>query len=133
VKEGVLANEQPVKVWRIYSGEDGRSRMEQIEVAMESLGPRGAVSRLLAGKGVIFRRVPADLDEDWHPAPRRQLIVTLYGSGEVETGDGAVLVHEPGLIELLEDVTGQGHKTRGRGGSERLAVFLPLDDETKLA
>jgi hypothetical protein len=121
---------EPVKVWRTYSGPDGKSRMEQIEVAMESLGARGAASQLLAGKGVLFRLAPASLDEDWHTAPRRQIIITISGEGEIEAGDGSVLHLKPGTIELLEDLTGQGHKTRGRGDQDRLVVMLPLDDDT---
>ena len=127
-----MAIGDPVRIWRVFSDADGKSHMEPIDVPMEALG-RGAVSKLLAGSGVIFRTNPADLNLDWHPAPRRQLIATLVGEGELETGDGSVLILKPGVIELVEDVTGQGHRTRGRGTQDRLSLFLPLDADTKLA
>ncbi len=123
---------KPLRIHHIYTGADGKSRMEEIDVPMEAIGARGAVSQLLAGTGVIFRMMPPDMDADWHQAPRRQLIANLAGEGELETGDGQVLHIKPGVIEFLEDTTGQGHKTRGRGTETRLCVFLPLDDDTKL-
>jgi quercetin dioxygenase-like cupin family protein len=120
---------EPVEIWRIYTGEDGASRMEPVAVAMEAAG-NGAASRLLQGPGVIVRRIPADITPEWHNAPRRQLVATISGEGEIETGDGQTLVVRPGVITLVEDLTGKGHITRGRGGEDRLCLFIPLDDGT---
>jgi hypothetical protein len=105
-----------VQVWRIFSDAEGKSHMEPIEVPLEPReNGRGGLSRLYGGSGVIFRRTPPDVNVDWHVAPRRQLIVNLSGEGEIETSDGAVLILKAGVIELVEDLTGQGHRTRGRG------------------
>ena len=124
---------QPIRIHRIYTAEDGKSRVEEIDVPLEPLeGSRGAVSRLLAGTGVILRTMPPDMFSDWHNAPRRQLIATISGEGELETGDGTVIHLKPGVIELVEDTEGQGHRTRGRGDAVRVCLFLPLDDETRL-
>src|SRR6266571_3090313 len=103
------------EIWRIYTRPDGTSAMERVELSMTSVGTSGAASKLLAGDGVIFRSMPADLNADWHPAPRRQMVAAISGEGEIETGDGQVLVVRPGVVTLLEDLQGQGHKTRGRG------------------
>jgi hypothetical protein len=81
---------------------------------------------------VLFRYMPEDMDADWHPAPRRQMVATLSGEGEIETGDVQVLVVKAGVVTLLEDVRGKGHKTRARGSSGRLSVFLPLEDGTHI-
>lgn len=124
--------EEPIRIWRIYSDADGKSRLQAVDVPMETReSGHGTLSKLYAGKGTIFRRTPANLNMDWHAAPRRQLIINLSGEGEVETSDGSILHIKPGLIELVEDTTGQGHKTRGRGTEDRISLFLPIDDDTK--
>jgi hypothetical protein len=123
--------DETTQIWRIYTAEDGTSRMEQIAVPMAAAGS-GAASRLLQGPGVIFRRIPAGIVPSWHNAPCRQFVATISGEGEVETGDGQILVVRPGVITLVEDVTGIGHLTRGRGDEDRLCLFIPLDDDTTL-
>lgn len=120
------------QIWRIYTREDGTSAMERVELPMESTGGSGAASKLLGGSGAIFRYMPPDMNADWHPAPRRQMVATISGEGEIETGDGQVLVVRPGIVTLLEDVTGKGHRTRGRGPTGRLSIFLPLNDDTMI-
>jgi hypothetical protein len=117
-------------IWRIYTRPDGNSAMEQVELPMNAVGATGAASKALAGSGVNFRYMPSDMNADWHTAPRRQMVATISGEGEIETGDGQVLVLRPGVIPLLEDLQGKGHRTRGRGGAGRLSIFIPLDDAT---
>jgi hypothetical protein len=121
----------PIRVWRVYTGSDAQTHVEAIDVPLEG-GDAGAVSQLFAGSGVIMRRTFPDYDLDWHPAPRRQLVVTLTGRGEIEVSDGTRLPLEPGTIVLVEDVDGIGHKSRAVEGAERVSLFLPLDPDTKL-
>jgi quercetin dioxygenase-like cupin family protein len=118
------------EIWRIYTKDNGMSAMERIDLAMNPGAGAGTASKMLAGEGVQFRWFPPDMNADWHPAPRRQMVATLSGEGEIETGDGQKLVVKPGVMTLLEDTHGKGHQTRAHGGSGRLSVFLPLDDGT---
>ena len=69
---------------------------------------------------------------DWHPAPRRQMIATLGGWGEVETGDGQRLRLTPGVLVVVEDVAGVGHKTWTHPTEGCQMLFIPLDDATTL-
>jgi hypothetical protein len=126
--EGLEAPE----IWRIYTTADGSSAMERVDFSMRSGGGAGTASKMLEGDGVMFRWMPPDMNADWHPAPRRQMVATLSGEGEIETGDGKLLIVRPGVVTLLEDTQGKGHKTRGRGGAGGLSVFLPLDAATSL-
>ena len=119
--------EETMAVWRIFSRPDGTSSMEQIEVPT----PNGA-SKLIAGQGVILRRMPHGRQAEWHNAPRRQMLATIAGEGEIETGDGQVLVVKPGVTTLVEDLEGKGHLTRGRGNEDRLAIVMPLSDDKPL-
>ena len=126
-----MANEA-VKVWRVYSIDDGTTRMEQVDVPM---GPdrTGLASKLLAGTGVIIRRSTAGRFAPWHPAPRRQMIVTLGGWGEIETGDGQKQRFTPGTLVVVEDVAGVGHQTWTDPEEGWHMLFLPFDDDTTLA
>lgn len=120
-----------MEIHHVYVGEDGKSRMKTIDVAMSDLPTgRGTASDLLKGAGVILRTMTPGMISDWHTAPRRQIVCTIAGEGELETGDGTILHIKPGTMELLEDTHGQGHITRGKGTETRVCLFLPLDDDT---
>jgi hypothetical protein len=59
------------------------------------------------------------------------MIATIAGEGEIETGDGQELTVKPGVLTLIEDLTGKGHITRN-GPQGRLCVFMPLKDDAKV-
>ncbi|MHB8648073.1 MAG: cupin domain-containing protein [Thermomicrobiales bacterium] len=118
-----------MQYFRIYAGPDGESHFEEITIEMRGQSGGSAYSALVPATGVIFRRSPADQLLDWHPAPRRQFVITLSGAAEVEASDGEVRQFGPGTILLADDTTGKGHITRGRGNEERLSLFIPLPDE----
>lgn len=116
-----------MKLVRIYTGDDGRSHFEDVTVDLDDYGARGRMSSLWSGSGVIFREVAGDYALDFHTAPRRQLVVNLTGSVDIEVGDGTVRRLGPGSILLAEDTTGQGHISRAVDGEPRTCLFVPLD------
>ena len=116
-----------MNIVRIYTGADGESHFEDVVVDLGDQGSMGRISALWPGKGVMFREVAGNYDLDFHTAPRRQLVVNLTGSVEIETGDGTVRRMGPGSILLAEDLTGRGHKSRNVGGEPRQCLFIPLD------
>lgn len=111
--------------FRIYAGPDGESHFENRPIVLTAQPGGSDYSELYPATGVIFRRSPADQYLDWHPAPRRQFVITLSGEAEVEASDGEVRQIGPGTIMLAEDVTGKCHITRGRGTAERRSLFIP--------
>jgi hypothetical protein len=117
-----------MRYFRIYADEQGESHFEDLELALEARPNGSAYSELVPASGVIFRRTPADQFSDWHPAPRRQFVITLSGAAEIEASDGEVRQVGPGSIMLAEDTTGKGHITRGIGDQERLSIFIPLPE-----
>jgi len=123
--------QETATIWRVYSIDDGTTRMEPIEVALDE-ARNGAQSKLLDGPGVMIRRVAPGITSTWHNAPRRQLIATVSGECEVETGDGQKLRVCPGVLLLVEDVEGVGHLTRTPTAEGWLCLFVPLDDATVL-
>lgn len=113
---------------RVYTGDDGESHFQDIDVPLEDFGASGRMSELWRGKGVIFREVSGDYALDYHTAPRRQLVVNLTGSVEVEVGDGTVRRLGPGDILLAEDTSGRGHLSRAVDGAPRTCLFIPLEE-----
>ncbi len=116
---------QMMKIIRLYTGHDGESHFEEIEMEFKPMGDAETTS-LQAAAGIVFRRAPAGHILDWHPAPRRQYVMTLSGQGEIEIGDGMVRRFGPGDVLLAEDVTGRGHITRVVGSQPRVYVTVPL-------
>ena len=116
-----------MRITRLYTGDDGISHFEDVDVDLEDYGDAGQVSRLWRGPGVIFREVGADYELDFHVAPRRQLVVNLTGSVELDTGEES-RVFPAGSIMLAEDTTGKGHVSRNVDGQPRTCLFVPLDD-----
>ena len=119
------------QVWRVFTLEDGTTSMEQVAVPL-SADRTGMGSKLLAGPGVMLRQAAAGRASDWHTAPRRQLIATVGGWGEIETGDGQRVRLTPGVLVVVEDVTGVGHKTWTHPTEGWQMLFIPLDDATTL-
>jgi quercetin dioxygenase-like cupin family protein len=117
-----------VRYFRIYADEQGESHFEDVKVPSSGRSRESELSELIPASGVIFRRSPADQYIDWHPAPRRQFVVTLSGEAEVEASDGEVRRIGPGTVMLADDTTGKGHITRGVGSAERISIFIPLPD-----
>lgn len=115
-----------MKIVRVYTGDDGRSHFDDMDIDVSLKSEWGRVSELYEGEGVIFRTSPADYDADFHNAPRRQFVVILEGKMEVETGDGSKRLLEPGGILLGDDLTGQGHITRAMGGVPGRSLIIPL-------
>ena len=116
----------PIMATRIYTGTDGQSHSEEIEITITN----GNNSDMLKATGVQFRRQPPGYFNDWHPGPRRQFIITLSGRGEIEVAGGRKIALVPGRIELIEDLTGKGHTTSVVGSEDRVSIAIPLADQT---
>ena len=82
----------------------------------------------------MVTEMPEGLYQDWHPASRRQLLIVLFGTLEVETSDGKKHRCSSGEVFLADDVGSRGHRTRTIGGPARvLFVHLPTSTTARLA
>ena len=114
-------------VTRVYTGDDGESHFENVEIPLEDLGAIGAMSKPIDATAVLFRETGAGYDLDFHNAPRRQFVVMLSGGRvELEVGDGSKRVLGPGDVLLAEDTTGRGHKSRAIDEEPRVSIFIAL-------
>ena len=94
-------------MFRLYTGPDGQSRIEAIDLSRSPSWTNG-----LATTQIAFREDPVGRYLDWHPAPRRQFVIILSGQLEIGLGDGSKHLFGPGDARLVEDTTGRGHTTR---------------------
>ncbi len=118
------------KITRLYSGLDGESHFEDIEVPLE--GEECVTRRsseLLKATGICFGERGAGFKTDWHNAPQRQFVITREGMGEIEIGDGTKRRFGPGDILLAEDTTGRGHISRVVGKQTRKIIIVTLATE----
>jgi hypothetical protein len=118
----------PIKITRIYTGPDGKTKLEEFEVPLKPQSRGTELSETVAVSSLQFRRTNQDYNVDWHPAPRRQFVVTLAGESEIELEGGRKVRLGPGNILLAEDTTGQGHISRAVAGRDRVSLFIPLAD-----
>ena len=116
-----------MQVVRIYSGEDGESHFEELELPYERMA-NFELTAMRAATGTQFRRVAPGGPVDWHTAPRRQYVIFLEGQAEVGLGDGSKRIFNPGDVLLAYDRTGRGHTTRVAGDKPRVSVAIPLVD-----
>jgi uncharacterized cupin superfamily protein len=112
------------KYVRLYSGPDGESHFEEVELELKDSGRGTDVSNEIPASSVNFSKFRDDYGFDQHTAPRDRFVVMLTGTIEVETSDGEVRVLGPGTVLRAEDLTGVGHKSRVIGSDERIALYV---------
>jgi quercetin dioxygenase-like cupin family protein len=101
---------------RLFTGEDGTSRFEDVEVPLSPAPPHEVcVSQPIPASEVLFRSAPAHSSTPKQPESRRQFVILLTGSIEV-TVDYETRVFGPGDVLLAEDVDGPGHAARTSEG-----------------
>ena len=118
------------RMWRVYSGSDGKSHIAEMPWAMQSFvdteGAHGQTTPTQSAASIAFRVSPPGYVLTWHCAPRQQYSIQLSGSAEIEVGDGTIARVSPGDVVLAEDLTGQGHITRVVGAEPRFYAIVPL-------
>ena len=121
-----------MRVTRLYTGDDGRSHFEDLELPLTATAI-GAMSSAVPTTSVFFRDTANGGPEviDYHVAPRRQFVIHLAGAAEIEVGDGTKRRFGVGDVLLADDTTGQGHISREVEGP-RLQLFAALADTVDL-
>jgi hypothetical protein len=106
-----------MKIVRLYTGADNESHFEDIEVELHPIRDMAA-SAPQPTHGVMFYFASPTHLSNHHPAPRRQYVVTLSGSGDRNRRRHSSTLGA-GDVMLAEDTTGRGHITRVVGGQPR--------------
>lgn len=121
----ILKEIMMMKIIRIYTGTDGESHFEDLEIPLfrNEIGLK--LSELQKATGVIFLEGHGDFG--FHKAPQKQFVIFLDGSVEIETGGGEKKTFNAGDILLAEDTTGRGHRIRQLDDKPHRAIFITLD------
>ena len=98
-------------IYRVYSGDDGESHLEEID-----LDQRPDLLELQSGEGLRLRRpgtggatgIVFDAD-GFHCAPNPRWSTILKGTAVIGLGDGSKHNFGAGDTILFEDLTGHGH------------------------
>ena len=110
-----------MNISRLYTGADGQTHLEWMNFETHP-----ELATLQSATSIQIRSTEPGEFLDWHPAPRRQFVITLSGEVEIGLGDGSVHRFGAGHVNLAEDLTGQGHTTRVVGNEPRIMAVIPL-------
>lgn len=111
---------------RIYHDACGESHYQDMDIPLIEHTPLGSTSEPVEVASMIMRENSAGYAYDWHVSPRRQYIVMLEGSVEIQVSDGETRLFKAGDIVLVEDTEGKGHKSHSPDGKPRRSLFLPI-------
>ena len=119
----------------LYADEHGESHFEDLDIQLlpaDFAPPAGLlnVAPFLPTAGSFW----VGGDAGWHgevphPAPRRQILITLAGEYEVTASDGSVRSFGVGRVLVIEDTAGKGHSTRIISQEDLLVFGIALADE----
>ncbi len=113
----------PFMMQRLYTGTDGLSHVENIELNVQS-----AMEEVT---GMSVRVSPPGSFADWHVAPGRRYIINLTGGGQLEVAEGKVDL-PAGSIEYIDDLTGKEHTTANVGDAPRVSIHLEFADQNQV-
>jgi hypothetical protein len=118
---------------RLYTGDDGDSHFENVEVEMTAVDfapstPPLDLSAFMPAKQCAFFSGPAGWIGDWHPSSERNLFIVISGEWEVEASDGEIRRVASGSVLLCEDTTGKGHRSRVINDKASLALLIQLTE-----
>ncbi len=116
-----------MQIVRLYTGKNQKSHFEEIELEFKG-DQKILTTDTRPASAVVFRCVPPGTVLERHPAPRRQFLVTLSGSWEIEVSEGVVRTFKTGDVMLADDTTGEGHISRVVGNTPHIFMTVPLAD-----
>jgi hypothetical protein len=114
---------KPFMMQRIYTGTDGLSHVENIELNAKSVLEKITAAQVSVSEPGRF--------SDYHVGPERRYIINLTGGGQLQVAEGKVDL-PPGSIEYIDDLTGKGHTTANVGKEPRVSIQFQLADQKQV-
>jgi hypothetical protein len=124
--QGLVSAQAPAKPFmmqRVYTGTDGLSHVENIELNAQSVLEKITGARVSVSQPGSF--------SDYHVGPERRYIVNLTDGGQLQVAEGKVNL-PAGSIEYIDDLTGKGHTTANVGKAPRLSIQFQFADQKQL-
>jgi len=103
------------------------SKIETWRIETKEHGHGTFVSDLIECHSIRIAETEPGGSYDWHPAPRKQYVITLTGTVEFTFGHGDVLIVKPGDVFLANDLEGEGHKWCILGDDPWRRLYVHLD------
>ena len=120
---GAQAPHKPVMMKRIYTGADGLSHVEDIELNAQSVLEKVTGATVSVSQPGRF--------SDYHVGPERRYIINLTDGGQLQVAEGKVDL-PAGSIEFIDDLTGKGHTTANVGKEPRVSIQLQFADQRQV-
>ena len=120
---GAQAPPKPFMMQRVYTGTDGLSHVENIELNAQSVMEKVTGARVSVA--------PPGRFSDYHVGPERRYIINLTGGGQLQLAEGKVDL-PAGTIEYIDDLTGKGHTTANVGKEPRVSIWLQFADQKQV-
>jgi hypothetical protein len=120
---GAQAPAKPFMMQRVYTGTDGLSHVENIELNAKSVMETVTGARVNVSQPGNF--------SDYHVGPERRYIINLTGGGQLQVAEGKVDL-PAGTIEYIDDLTGKGHTTANVGKDPRVSIWLQFADQKQI-
>jgi hypothetical protein len=114
---------KPFMMQRIYTGTDGLSHVENVELNAQSVLEKVTGARVSVSQPGTF--------SDYHVGPERRYIINLTGGGQLQVAEGKVDL-PPGSIEFIDDLTGKGHTTANVGKERRVSIQFSFADQKQI-
>ncbi len=112
---------------RFCTDDENVSKVSTWTIGTKEHGHGTFVSDLIPCDSVRLAETEPGGVYDWHPAPRKQVVVTLTGTIEFTFGNGEILLVNPGDVFLAADVEGRGHKWRIVGDEPWRRLYVHID------
>ena len=110
---------------------NGESQFEDSTVVLNSGDPDDpplAKSSIIPATAISFRWTPGDYVFDFHPAPRRRVIILLEGQLDVDVSSGERRRFTVGDVLEVGDIAGKGHVSNAVDGRAFRSAIINLDD-----
>ena len=117
------ARAKPFMMQRIYTGTDGLSHVENIELNAQSMLEKIKGAQVSVSQPGRF--------SDYHVGPERRYIINLTDGGQLQVAEGKVDL-PAGSIEFIDDLTGKGHTTANVGKEHRVSIQFSFVDQKQI-
>lgn len=115
------------RLFHLYSGEDGLTRIERLPVEVPPNDVAAQLLRRTAAR-VTVGGSPPGYGWDFHVANYPTLLIPIFGTTVITLNDGAGYELGHGDMAIAEDCTGKGHVSRaGAEGCLIVQVQLPKE------
>ncbi|MEK9659926.1 MAG: hypothetical protein VW450_08300 [Chloroflexota bacterium] len=117
-----------MQVMRVYTGKDGRSHFEDVELDFDASAGRFPRALMQDAHETGFNFQPGGFQDSMHTAPYRRMVIILSGGVDIVLSGGDHRQVGPGDVIIFEDTTGEGHIMNPIGDEPRYSAYVALED-----